>query len=113
MLENIFQRAIVLQPLLCVEVSDFNQITENIKAILQELTAIEDMMQRESQRCTRGRPTICITEPQLQNLLELHFSQVEITALFGCSAQTVKRRILEYGLQETIEYSTTIRIWMR
>ena len=104
-LENVFQRAIVLQPLLCVEVPGFNQITDNIKAILQELTEIEDMIQRESQRCTRGRPTICVTEPQLRNLLELHFSQVEIASLFGCSARTVRRRILEYGLQEIIEYS--------
>lgn len=38
--ENVFQRAIVLQPLLCVEVPGFNQITDNIKAILQELTEI-------------------------------------------------------------------------
>lgn len=61
-LENVFQRAIVLQPLLCVEVSGFNQIIENIKAILKELTEIEDMIQRKSRCCTRGRPTICIIQ---------------------------------------------------
>lgn len=30
-----------------IEVSGFNQITENIKSILQELTEIEEIMQRE------------------------------------------------------------------
>jgi len=34
-------------------------------------------------RC-RGRPEILITEPELQNLLELQFTQVEISKLYGC-----------------------------
>ena len=104
-LENVLHRVIVAQPLLGVEVTGFNQVTENIKAIVQDLASIEDEMQRDN-RCCRGRPTICITEAELRNLIELHFSQVEISKLYGCSARTIRRRILEYGLQEAIEYST-------
>ena len=96
---------IVLQPLLCVEVSGFNQIVENIKVIVQELTAMEDEMQRDIRRSV-GRPAIRITELELRNLLELHFSQAEIAKLFGCCARTIRRRILEYGLEGIIEYST-------
>ena len=55
---------IVLQPLLCVEVSGFNQIVENIKVIVQELTAMEDEMQRDIRRSV-GRPAIRITELEL------------------------------------------------
>ena len=104
-LENVLQRVIVLQPLLCVEVSGFNQIVENIKVIVQELTAMEDEMQRDIRRSI-GRPAIRITELELRNLLELHFSQAEIAKLFGCCARTIRRRILEYGLEGIIEYST-------
>lgn len=86
----VFQQVIVLQPLLCVEVSGFNQIVENIKVIVQELTAMEDEMQREIRRIV-GRPAIHITELKLQNLLELHFSQAEIVKLFGCCARTIWR----------------------
>ena len=96
---------IVLQPLLCIEIPGFNQVAENIKFILQELTAIEDEMQRDNRRC-RGRPTIRITAIELRHLLELHFSQVEIARLFGCSARTIRRRIVEYGLHDIIEYSS-------
>ena len=104
-LENVLQRVIVLQPLLCVEVPGFNQVVENIKVIVQELTAMEDEMQRDIRRSV-GRPTIRITELELRNLLELHFSQAEIAKLYGCCARTIRRRILEYGLQGIIEYST-------
>ena len=103
-LENILQRMVVLQPLLCVEIPSFNEVVENIRIILQELTAIEDDMQISSRRNV-GRPAIRITEPELRNLLELHFSQVEIAKLYGCCARTIRRRILEYGLQEIIKYS--------
>lgn len=104
-LENILQRVIVLQPLFCIEVPGFNQVVENIKIIVQELTAIEDEMQRDSRR-RRGRPTIRITAVELRNLLELHFTQAEIAKLFGCCARTIRRRIMEYGLQEIVEYSS-------
>lgn len=36
---------------------------------------------------------------ELLNLLELQFTQVEIANLYGCSPRTVRRRILEYGLE--------------
>lgn len=86
-LENILQQVITLQPLLCVQVSDISEVAENIKILIEELNGI-DQLQRQS-RC-RGRPAVCITEPEMRNLLELHFTQVEIAKLFGCSVRTVK-----------------------
>ena len=103
-LENILQRLIVLQPFLCVELSDINQIIHNVRILVEELTAVEDEMQRARHR-SRGRPCINITESELQNLLELWFTQVEIAKLFGCSPRTVRRRILSYGLQEYVTFS--------
>lgn len=39
-LENILQRLIVLQPFLCVELSDINQIIHNVRILVEELTAV-------------------------------------------------------------------------
>ena len=103
-LENILQRLIVLQPFLCTEVSDINQVVQNVRILVEELTAVEDEMERQTRRC-KGRPAIYITKSELQNLLELRFTQVEIAKLFGCSARTVRRRIICYGLQEFVRFS--------
>ena len=102
-LENILQQVIALQPLLCMQVPGISEVAENIKTLIEVLNGIEDQLQRQS-RC-RGRPAIRITEHELCNLLELHFTQVEIAKLFGCSTRTVRRRILEYGFQEVIRFT--------
>ena len=46
-----------------------------------------------------------ITEAELLNLLELQFTQVEIAKLYGCSPRTIRRRILEYGLENYVGFS--------
>ena len=38
-------------------------------------------------------------------LLELHFSNVEIAKMLQVSPRTIRRRILQYGLQEDAEFS--------
>ena len=103
-MENILQRLIVLQPLLSVNFPGITQVIQSIRTLVVELNAVEDEAQRQVRRC-RGRPEIVITEPELRNLLELQFTQVEISRLYGCSPRTVRRRILSYGLQEVIEFS--------
>ena len=103
-LENILQRLIVLQPFLTLDFPGINQVIYNVRNLVDELKEMEDEMHRSHHR-SRGRPKIQITEHELLNLLELRFTQVEIASLYGCSARTVRRRILSYNLQEMIEFS--------
>ena len=46
-----------------------------------------------------------MTEEQVATLLELHFSNRDITGLLNVSARTIRRRIIEYGLEQDAEYS--------
>ena len=102
-MENILQRLIVLQPFLCGDFPEFNEVLHSIRALVEEMIALEDETQRQS-RC-RGRPRIEITEAELLNLIELQFTQVEIAKLYGCSSRTIRRRILEYGLEDSVRFN--------
>ena len=53
----------------------------------------------------QGRPALDIPEHTLSSLLELDFTLVEIAEIIGCSARTVRRRILEFGLSQIVEYT--------
>lgn len=53
----------------------------------------------------RGRPPLNISEQALSGLLEQQFTQVEIGHILGCSAKTVHRRIVEFGLSPLIQYT--------
>ena len=57
---------------------------QGVRILVVELNAVEDEAQRQVRR-GRGRPEVVITEPELRNLLELQFTQVEISKLYGCS----------------------------
>ena len=47
----------------------------------------------------RGRPCIDIPEEQLALLLEHHFSNSDIARLLSVSPRTIRRRIIQYGLE--------------
>lgn len=66
--------------------------------------AIEEDRLRMFRR--QGRPSIVITPTQITDLLELQFTQVEIARIYGCSARTVRRRILQFQLQDAISYDS-------
>ena len=102
-LENIMQRLIVLQPFLCVDFPLINEVIHSVRAIVKEIVGPEEERQRQM-RC-KGRPKIEITEVELLNLLELQFTQVEIAKLHGCSPRTIRRRILEFGLDDFVRFS--------
>ena len=57
-------------------------------------------------RQIRGRPLIHIPEEQLALLLSFNFSPGRIADMLQCSAKTVSRRIVEFGLEEMRQYST-------
>lgn len=54
----------------------------------------------------RGRPAIDIPEDQLAMLLEHRFSIADIARMMGVSARTIRRRVLQYGLESVTAYST-------
>ena len=45
-----------------------------------------------------------ILPEELTNLLELHFTQVDIAKLYGCSTRTIRRRITQFGLEGVADY---------
>ncbi len=86
----------------------------HLEAMFENLTAIErvremvDLLKEveENRRMIRGRGRLAIvmSVSELTNLLELQFTQIEIASLFGCSPRTIRRRILQYGLDELTQY---------
>lgn len=102
-LENVLQKLVVLQPLLSVDFPGITRVAHIVRNLVVDLNEVEDEAQRQVRRC-RGRPEIAITQPELQNLLELQFTQVEISKLYGCFPRTI-RRILSYGLEEFVRFS--------
>ena len=102
-LENILQRVLILQPFLQSEYPGFGAVVRNVQLLVDELKGIEDIRERNAR--SRGRPRISINELELRQLLEMDFSQVEIGKLLGCSARTIRRRILDYELQYIQEFS--------
>ena len=70
---------------------------QSMNEMIQQLNCIEE--QKERNLRSRGRPAIVITVSELRNLLELQFTQAEIGRLFCCSPRTVRRRMLQYGLE--------------
>jgi len=102
-IENVLQQLIVLQPLLSVEFPGIAQVIQSVKSVVTELNELENEVQRQLRR--RGRPEIVIIRQELQHLLNLQFTQVEISKLYGCSPRTIRRRILSYELQEFVTFS--------
>ena len=54
---------------------------------------------------TRGRPMVPISEEHLSLLLEHHFTNTAIARMFNVSPRTIRRRIIEYGLDHEASYS--------
>ena len=76
-----------------------------VQAIFDMVKAIRNHMDESYRQHIKGRPQIPISEEQLVTLLELHFSNVEIAKMLQVSPRTIRRRILQYGLQEDAEFS--------
>ena len=53
----------------------------------------------------RGRPQIPISGDQLVYLLELHFTTEEIAFLLGVSPRTIRRRIIQFGLEDEVNFT--------
>ena len=102
-LENILQRVLILQPFLQSYFPGFSAVVESVQELNEELKSIQD--EREVTSRTKGRPSIPIRESELKHFLEMQFSQVEIGKLLGCSACTIRRRIIEFGFEYITDFS--------
>lgn len=75
-----------------------------VKSIAAIYTWLEDEV-RQQHRRRRGRPQIEINEEQLSCLLSFKLSPTDIARMLDVSPRTVRRRIIQYGLEETAEYT--------
>lgn len=78
-------------------------------ALIEDASEIAKIIQQSIDDCRRhrlrGRPMILISEEHLSILLEHHFTNTAIARLFNVSPRTIRRRIIEYGLDSEASYS--------
>ena len=97
----------ILGSLYCVEsfFHSYEDFSTLIAAVTDMIEHVNSTVFARSTMRSPGRPRLKIMEDQLADLLEQEFTQVEIAAMFGCSQKTIHRRIIEYGLTPSIEFS--------
>ena len=78
------------------------ELASAISDVLAELQ--EEVDQRRIRR-RRGHPSIDIPEDHLVMLLENHFSVADIARMMTVSPRTIRRRVLQYGLENSTAYS--------
>ena len=79
---------------------------QTLTAILSEIvTSVQAAIDQERVRQRRGRPSIDIPEEQLEMLLEQHFTEADIARMLQVSPRTIRRRIIQYGLENITAYS--------
>lgn len=74
-------------------------------SIMSVVNSIQVAMDDQMILRYRGRPRIHISEEQLRSLLEYHYSLADIGRMLSVSARTVRRRIIEYGLESVSQFS--------
>ena len=77
----------------------------NLLAAVSDMISCVDSAIAEDVFRRRGRPQLMISEFVLSCLLEQEFTQVEIAQILGCSAKTVHRRIVQFGLSHFTQYT--------
>lgn len=100
-LETILRSILWIQPCFTQSPS-FTTLTSAVSDMVSVINSA--IMEQHLCRCP-GRPRLTISEIQLSSLLEQEFTQVEIARMLGCSARTIHRRIVEFGLDRFIQYN--------
>lgn len=103
-LDSIFQCLTWAEPVFLPSVNYSNLLSVVSHMIGQVQSAVQDGHQACNRR--RGRPSLGIPESALSSLLEQEFTQVEIAKILGCSAKTVHRLIVKFGLSKFVQYAT-------
>ena len=83
---------------------DGEVLVDTVASIVGEVQHFVDHFHLQRTR-QRGRPQIPIYEEQIRCLLELQFSTGQIASLLHVSTRTIRRRIIQYGLQEELSFS--------
>lgn len=77
-------------------------VVNSIACLVSAVRAFKDEFTRSHMR---GRPQIPIHEEQLTSLLDLHFSNQEIAHLLNVSPHTIRWRIIQFGLQDQVNFT--------
>ena len=127
-LSEVEECLVVIQDLLDGTDSDLDGIQQQVEWLLRDVLLVEELLPRragealslavsdvfldvqnrldaQNSRQTRGRPTINIPEEQLELLLEHHFQVSDIARLLNVSPRTIRRRIIQYGLEGIASHS--------
>ena len=81
-----------------------NNVIDSAREVVQFVEQLVDHQEKlRNQPLPRGRPKLQITEGQLRELLQSHFSVVSIAQLFSCSTKTIYRWIHEFSLTGTLQ----------
>ncbi len=75
-----------------------------VDSVTEVVRAIQHLSDESRRQHTRGRPQMQICEEQLVVLLEHHFSIREVANLLHVSPRTIRRRIIQYGLEEEVSF---------
>lgn len=104
-LESLLLRAnLALRYILVVEdVLPAGEVLSN--AVCLVVRCLQEAVDEKKLSHIRGRPSICIPEEQLAMLLGFHFKVTDIARVLMVSPRTIRRRIIQYGLEETASYS--------
>ena len=78
---------------------------ELVSAVSEVLAGVQEEVDRRRLGQRRGRPTIDIPEDHLAMLLENHLSIADIARMLHVSSRTIRRRVLQYGLEGFTAYS--------
>ena len=101
-LETVFRSLMWVEPAF-MSVDGFGSL---LLAVSEMMEYVESVVMDQRDSPLRGRPRLSISPPQLSNLLEQEFTQVEIAQVLGCSTKTVRRRMVQFGLSHISEYDT-------
>lgn len=78
---------------------------ELVESIVQVVADVQREADRRKLARRRGRPSIEIPEDHLAMLIEYRFSLADISRMMNVSARTIRRRVLQYGLESSAAYS--------
>ena len=76
-------------------------ITESVQSVFYVVQELFDLCRHSK----KGRPQIPISEEHLMYLIELHFSSTDIARFYNVSPRTIRRRIIQYGLEENVAFT--------
>ena len=100
-LDAVFQCLVWVEPLFSAS-TNFPSL---LSAVSDMIVFVQLAVGEQKPTIPRGRPSLNISERTLSSFLEQEFTQVEIAHMLGCSAKSVHRMIVNFGLSRFVQYS--------